>query len=68
MRDQDGKEKKVFIGPDYIHDDSEPRAHENYTEDNSLQFSSLDPGCGCVDIGAYGPFFDTGTSGIFLKL
>jgi hypothetical protein len=59
MKDKDGNEKNVFIGPDRIHDDSTTN-FDHYFENNSLQFSSSDSGCGVLDIGCYGPFFDTG--------
>jgi len=62
MKDQNGKETKVFIGPDRIHDDDGPDDSDgNYFEDNTVEFSSWDRGCGSINIGCYGPFYATGT-------
>ena len=69
---QYGKESRVFISPDEIHDDDimDMDANGNcfYEEDDSIQFSCLDKGCGRIDLGAYGPFLKGGKDLNTLKL
>lgn len=59
MVDEHGKERKVFIGPETIHDHDGPNHDSLYMENNDLTFSSWDDGCGSIDIGSYGPFFES---------
>lgn len=63
---ENGKDKQVFVRPLSVHnpDDCSPVDDGNYEEDNTIQFSAWDIGCGSIDIGCYGPFFETGMCSI----